>query len=62
MYSQKDRNILHTTKRRKAIWIGHILHRNCLLKQVMEGNLEGAGRRGRRQNPQIDDLKQKKRY
>jgi len=28
----------------------------------MERKLEGAGRRGRRQKPLLDDLKQKKRY
>jgi hypothetical protein len=26
-----ERNILHTIKRRKDNWIGHILRRNCLL-------------------------------
>jgi hypothetical protein len=26
----------------KAEWIGHILHRNCLLKHVTEGNVEGT--------------------
>jgi hypothetical protein len=26
---------------RKAIWIGHILRRNCLLKQVIEGKIKG---------------------
>jgi len=25
----------------KANWIGHILCRNCLLKQVTEGNIKG---------------------
>jgi hypothetical protein len=38
---KKERNILHTIKRRKARWIGHILRRNCLLKHVIEGKLEG---------------------
>jgi hypothetical protein len=33
---REDRNILHTVKRRKANWIGHILFGNCLLKRVME--------------------------
>ena len=28
----EERNILHTTKPRKANWIGHILRRNCLMK------------------------------
>jgi hypothetical protein len=48
---KEERNILHTIKRRKANWIGHILRRNCLLKHVIEGKIEGrikvAGRRGR---------------
>jgi hypothetical protein len=38
---KEDRNILHTIKRRKANWSGHILHRNCLLKHVIEGKLQG---------------------
>jgi hypothetical protein len=38
---KEERNILHTIKRRKANWIGHILSRNCLLKHVIEGKLEG---------------------
>jgi coproporphyrinogen III oxidase len=34
---KEERNIVHTVKRRKANWIGHILRRNCLLKHVIEG-------------------------
>jgi hypothetical protein len=53
-------------KRRKANWIGHILRRNCLLKHVIEGKLEGriemTGRRGRRRKQLLDDLKEKRRY
>jgi hypothetical protein len=48
----EERNILHTIKIRKANWIGHTLRRNCLLKHVIEGKLEGRiemmGRQGRR--------------
>jgi hypothetical protein len=62
----EERNILHTIKRRKAYWIGHILRRNCLLKHVIEGKLEGriemTGRRGRRRKQPLDDLKEKRRY
>jgi len=36
---EEERNILHTLKGRKANWIGHILHRNCLLKHVVEGKI-----------------------
>jgi hypothetical protein len=49
---KEERNIVHAIKRRKANWIGHILRRNCLLKHVIEGKLEGriemTERRGRR--------------
>jgi hypothetical protein len=38
---KEERKILHTIKRRKANWIGHILRRNCLLKHVIEEKLEG---------------------
>jgi hypothetical protein len=34
---KEERNIVHTIKRRKANWIGHILRRNCLLIHVIEG-------------------------
>jgi hypothetical protein len=38
---QEERNILHTVKQRKAKWLGHMLHRNCLLKCVTEGKIQG---------------------
>jgi replicative superfamily II helicase len=61
---KEERNILHTIKRRKANWIGHILRRNCLLKHVIEVKLEGRievkGRRGRRRKQLLDDLKKEK--
>jgi hypothetical protein len=63
---KEERNILHTIKRRKTNWIGHILRRNCLLKHVTEGKLERrtemTGRRGRRRKQLLDDLKEKRRY
>jgi hypothetical protein len=63
---KEERNIVHTIKRRKANWIGHILRGNCLLKHVIEGKLEEriemTGRRGRRCKQQPDDLKEKRRY
>jgi hypothetical protein len=36
-----ERNILHTIGRRKAECIGHILHRNCLVKHVIGGKRKG---------------------
>jgi hypothetical protein len=32
---------INTMKRRKVNWIGHMLHRNCLLKYLTEGKVEG---------------------
>jgi hypothetical protein len=62
---KEERNTLHTIKRRKANCISHILRRNCLLKHVIEGKLEGriemTGRRGRRRMQLLDDLKGKRR-
>jgi hypothetical protein len=64
LHRVKERNIVHTIKRRKANWIGHILRRNCLLKQVIEGKLERriemTGRRGRRCKQLLDGLRKRK--
>jgi hypothetical protein len=38
----EQRNILHEISKRKANWIGHILHRNCFLQQVIEGKKGGG--------------------
>jgi hypothetical protein len=61
---KKERNILHTIKIIKDNWIGHILRRNCLLKHVIEGKLEGRAeitvRRGRRHKQLLDDLEEKR--
>jgi len=37
----EQRNIQHEIRKRKANWIGHILRRNCLLKQVIKGKIKG---------------------
>ena len=37
----EQRNILHEIRKWRANWIGHILRRNCLLKQVIEGKIKG---------------------
>jgi replicative superfamily II helicase len=54
---KEERNILHTMKRRKANWIGHILRRNVLLKHVVEEEINVTGRRGRRRKQLVIDLK-----
>jgi len=62
----EQRNILHEIRKRKANWIGHILRRNCLLKQVIEGKVKGemevTRRRGRRRNKLLDDLRNSRGY
>ena len=61
-----QRNILYEIRKQKANWIGHILRRNCLLKQVIEGKIKGemevARRWGRRRKKLLDDLKDRRGY
>jgi len=63
---KEQRNILHEISKRKANWIGHILHRNCLLQRVIEGKIHGwievTGRRGRRRRMLLDDLIERRGY
>ena len=57
----KQRNILHEIRKRKAKWIGHILRRQCLLKQVNKGKIKGeievTRRRGRRRKKLLETLR-----
>jgi hypothetical protein len=63
---KEQRNIQHEISKRKAKWIGHILRRNCLIRQVIEGKIkwgtEVTGRRGRRRRKLLDDLKERRGY
>jgi hypothetical protein len=55
------RIILHTLKKRKANWIGHIWPRSCLLEHVTGGKIEKievTRRRGRRITQLSDDIKE----
>ena len=62
----EQRNILYEIRKRKVNWIGHIIRRNCLLKQVIEGKIKGemevTRRRGRRRKKLLDDLKDRRGY
>jgi len=42
------KNIINTIYRKKAIWIGHILRRNSLLKHPIEGSLREKGGKPRK--------------
>jgi hypothetical protein len=63
---KEQRNILHEISKRKANWIGQILHRNFLLHQIIEGKIKGGievtGRRGRRRRKVLDNLKERRGY
>jgi len=58
----EQRNILHEIIKRKANWICHILRRNCLLKQVIEGKIKGQIEVTRRRKKLLDDLKDRRGY
>jgi hypothetical protein len=65
-WNNEQSNVLHKIRKRKANWIGHILRRNCLLKQVIEGEIKGemevTRRRRRRRKKLLDDLKDRREY
>ena len=62
----EQRNILHEIRKQKSNWIGHILRRNGLLKQAIEGKVKGEMEveriRGRRRKKLLDDLKERRGY
>ena len=65
LQSVKEENkYTQTIERKKANWIGLVLRRNCLLKYVTEGKIEGRievkERRRRRRKQQLDNLKEKR--
>jgi len=58
----EQRNIAHEIRKRKANWIGHILRRNCFLKQVIEGKIKEEMELTRRRKKLLDDLKERRGY
>jgi hypothetical protein len=61
---KEQRNIVHEISKRKAVRIGHIRRRNCILRQVIEGKTkEGitvTGRQERRRRKLLDDPKERR--
>jgi hypothetical protein len=61
---KEEGNNLPAIKRKQADRVGRILRRNCLLKHVTEGKMEGrievTRRRERRRKQLLDDLQGKK--
>ena len=60
----EERTMIRTIRQRKANWSEHILRRDCLLRDIIEGKLEANGihRVGRRKIQILDDLREKKKY
>jgi hypothetical protein len=61
---KEQRNILHEICKREANRIGHVLRRNCLLQQAIEGKIKGGiemARQGKCRKL-LDDLKERRRY
>jgi len=56
----------HIISKRKANWNGHVLRRNCLRKQIIEGKIKGEmeviRRRGRKRRKLLDELKDRRGY
>ena len=44
---EEERSLIETIRQRQHRWIGHILRRNTLLGDIIEGRLEGKKTRGR---------------
>ena len=51
-----DRQLLNTLRSRKKTWIGHVLRGDGVLKEVIEGRMEGKRPRGRPRFGMLDDL------
>jgi hypothetical protein len=57
---KEEKNILHKIKWWKANWMRHILRRYWLVKYIIEGQIEGTERRGRRLKQPRDGMKERK--
>jgi hypothetical protein len=66
VHSQGGEEYLHTIRRRKANWIGHIMRRNSLLKHTVERKvklgMQVMGRQGRRRIHLLDHIKKTRGY
>ena len=59
---EEKRSMVETIIRRKKNWMGHIMRGDGLMKEVMEGKMEGKKGPGRKRIGMIDDLIEKERY
>ena len=58
----EKRTLLNNILRRKANWIGHILRRNCLLHDAVEGQITEMKGVGRRRTQFLDYLGNRRGY
>ena len=59
---QEERSIMKIIKKRQKTWIGHILRHNNLLRDVIEGRMDGKRSRGRKRIMMLDDMRRGKPY
>ena len=52
----EGRTMLELIRKRKINWLGHWLRRNCLLKDALEGMVNGKKVRGRRRYHMINSI------
>ena len=52
-----ERQLIYMLRSRKKSWIGHVLRGNGLLKEVLEGRMEGRRVRGRPRLGMLDEIK-----
>ncbi|KAJ4438583.1 hypothetical protein ANN_14530 [Periplaneta americana] len=52
----EERMVLKLIRKRKRNWLGHWLRRNCLLKDSLEGIVNGRRVRGRRYQIELRDI------
>ena len=53
---EEGRIMLELIRKRKRNWLGHWLRRNCLVKDSLEGMVNGKKVRGRRRYQMIDNI------
>ena len=58
----EKRRLLNNILHRKVNWIGHILRRNCLFYDAIEGQMTEVKGVGRRRTQLLDDLRNRRTY
>ena len=59
---KERRHLLKIIRTRKKRWIGHLLRHDSLLRDVIEGRMEGKRPRGRKRMMLLDDIKDGRSY